>query len=520
MDELETKIGFKPKKQKAIIKVLGVGGGGSNAVNNMFKQGIEGVDFVVCNTDLQALQRSPVPVKVQLGSSGLGAGADPEVARIAAEDSLNKIKEVVDEETEMLFITAGMGGGTGTGAAPVIARYARELKLLSVGIVTLPFRFEGRRKRQRAELGIEELRKYVDALLVISNDKLSDIYGNLSLSNAFEHVDSVLTKAAKGIAELITVHGYVNVDFQDVRTVMRDSGKAIMGSAVADGEDRAIKAIENAMVSPLLNDNDITGAKYILLYITTSEEKDITLDEVMKVTDYINEKCGKEAEVIWGRGFDEAMSNKVGITIIATGFSNSETTKSKTLPKENKKVHRLDENIEKTKVKRVTEKPIDDTQPADTVLLSEKKTPTTKENLKMKKKSKEEEKSLFDDPPTDIVTGFKPSAGNNIVHQLEEENDIPENSKNKLKIYFDEEEKNDFEQKSKRRISELIKLSKLKKKSLTELENEPAYIRRKVQLSEPKYSSDENTSKLSLGKDSNNNIILKSDNTYLHDSID
>jgi cell division protein FtsZ len=284
---MENMIKFTPKQKTSIIKVIGVGGGGSNAVNYMFKQGIEGVDFVVCNTDMQALSASPVPVKVQLGESGLGAGAIPEVAEQAALDSLDKIKAVLDEDTEMVFITAGMGGGTGTGAAPVIAKFAREMGFLTVGIVTLPFHFEGRRKMLKAKQGIEEIRKYVDTLLVISNDKLRGLYGDLGLGNAFAHADNVLATAAKGIAELITVHGYVNVDFNDVKTVMKDSGKAIMGSAVMEGEDRALKAIEGAMNSPLLNDNNIYGAKNILLYITAGEG-DITMDEISVITDYIS----------------------------------------------------------------------------------------------------------------------------------------------------------------------------------------------------------------------------------------
>ena len=317
---MKNKIEFNTKKQPSIIKVIGVGGGGGNAVNHMFAQGIEGVDFVVCNTDMQALAASPVPVKVQLGSSGLGAGAIPKVAEKAAIDSLDKLKAVLDSETQMIFITAGMGGGTGTGAAPVIAKFAREQGLLSVAIVTLPFHFEGRRKMLKAEQGITELRKYVDTLLVISNDKLREQYGDLGLGNAFARADDVLTTAAKGIAELITVHGYVNVDFEDVKTVMKDSGKAIMGSAVSAGEDRAYKAIEEAMRSPLLNDNDVSGAKNILLYISTGNS-DVTMDEITVITDYISDRCGdNETDVIWGRGIDEQMGDNLSVTIIATGF--------------------------------------------------------------------------------------------------------------------------------------------------------------------------------------------------------
>ena len=314
-------ITFQPKQHPSIIKVLGVGGGGSNAVNHMFKQGITGVDFAVCNTDVQALESSPVPIKIEIGNKGgLGAGADPEVGKAAAEDSIEKLKELLGEDsTQMLFITAGMGGGTGTGAAPIIAKLAREMEVLTVGIVTLPFGFEGRKRKQQAELGINEIKKYVDALLVISNDKLREQFGNLVLGEAFAQADNVLANAAKGIAELITVTGYVNVDFEDVRTVIKDSGKAIMGSAQAEGQDRAGKAIEEAMNSPLLNDNEIAGATNILLYITTGEE-DITMDEITEITDYVQKESGNEAETIWGVGKDESLENNIGITIIATGF--------------------------------------------------------------------------------------------------------------------------------------------------------------------------------------------------------
>ena len=250
-------ITFEPKQRPSYIKVLGVGGGGSNAVNHMFKLGIKDVDFVICNTDVQALESSPVPVKIELGTTGLGAGSKPEVGQLAAEESIEKIKEVLSGDTQMLFITAGMGGGTGTGAAPVIARVAREMGILTVGIVTIPFSWEGRKRKQQAEEGIQEIREHVDTLLVISNDKLREQFGNMSINDAFAQADNVLTSAAKGIAELITVTGYINIDFQDVKTVIENSGKAIMGSATAEGEGRALMAIEEAMSSPLLDDNDI-----------------------------------------------------------------------------------------------------------------------------------------------------------------------------------------------------------------------------------------------------------------------
>jgi cell division protein FtsZ len=312
-----------PKNQSNIIKVIGVGGGGSNAVTHMFHQGIKGVDFVLCNTDSQALETSAVPNKVHLGKRQLGAGNIPAVGREAAIETTEEIRELLEPHTKMLFITAGMGGGTGTGAAPVVAKIARELDILTVGIVTLPFSFEGKKRRQQAIEGIEELRRHVDTLLIISNDKLREEYGNMRLTEAFKKADDVLTIASKGIAEIITVTGYINVDFEDVKTVMKNSGKAIMGSAIASGENRAIKAIEEAMRSPLLNDSNISGAKNILLYITSGEEE-ISLDEVHEITDYIQHICGNTAEVIWGNGVDNTLENNIALTIIATGFENEE----------------------------------------------------------------------------------------------------------------------------------------------------------------------------------------------------
>lgn len=318
-----------PKESSSIIKVIGVGGGGSNAVNHMYKQGIRGVDFVVCNTDQQALDMSPVPKKIALGSSlteGRGAGAQAEVGRNAAIENLDDIKEVLTNQTKMVFITAGMGGGTGTGAAPVIAEAARELGILTVGIVTIPFGFEGKKRKLQATLGLEELKKHVDTVLIISNDKLRDMYGNLKLSEAFGQADDVLSIAAKGIAEIITVEGYVNVDFEDVRTVMTNSGVAIMGSATTSGEDRAIKAVEQALASPLLNDNNIFGASNILLYISSGREE-VTMDEVAEITDYIQEEAGMDADVIWGNGTDEEMDDKLTLTVIATGFTGEKLEK-------------------------------------------------------------------------------------------------------------------------------------------------------------------------------------------------
>jgi cell division protein FtsZ len=321
------------KERPSIIKVIGVGGGGSNAVNHMYKLGIKGVEFIVSNTDEQALEMSPVPLKIQLGKSltdGRGAGSIPEVGRNSALENLDEIKKILSNHTKMLFITAGMGGGTGTGAAPVIAKIAREMNILTVAIVTIPFQFEGKKRSKQAAEGIEELKKYVDTLLIISNDKLREIHGNLKIGEAFAHADNILAVAAKSIAEIISKTLHINVDFADVQTVMKDSGVAIMGSAVAEGANRAITAVENALHSPLLNDNDIEGARYILLNITSGNEE-ITMDEMGQINEYVQNKAGQTADIILGMGHDESLGDKISVTIIATGFK-TKTEKSKDKP--------------------------------------------------------------------------------------------------------------------------------------------------------------------------------------------
>lgn len=311
-----------PKNQSSIIKVIGVGGGGCNAVKHMYEQGIKGVDFIVCNTDAQSLDINPVPNKIQIGLKGLGAGSVPSVGRESALENIDKLKKAIENNTEMVFITAGMGGGTGTGAAPVIAQIANEMGILTVGIVTIPFGFEGRKRRQYAEEGIKELKDNVDALLIICNDKLRELYGNLKMTEAFGKADDILTTAAKSIAELITCVGGINVDLEDVKTVMKNSGVAIMGSGFAEGENRAMNAVEIALNSPLLNDNNITGAKDILLYISFGEDE-ITMDEVMEISDYVIAEAGAEVNVIWGYGQDASLGNNISVTLIATGFETS-----------------------------------------------------------------------------------------------------------------------------------------------------------------------------------------------------
>lgn len=311
-----------PKNQSNVIKVIGVGGGGSNAINHMFKQGIKGVDFIVCNTDSQALQNSSVPNKIQLGmnlTEGLGAGANPDVGQQSAIESIADIEKMLDRGTKMVFITAGMGGGTGTGAAPVIAQLAKEREILTVGIVTIPFQFEGKVRQEQALLGIEKLRKQVDSLIVINNNKLREVYGNLGFKAGFSKADEVLATASRGIAEVITHHYTQNIDLRDAKTVLSNSGTAIMGSSVAAGENRAKEAIVSALDSPLLNDNKITGAKNVLLLIV-SGSNEITLDEIGEINDHIQVEAGHNANIIMGVGEDETLGDAIAVTIIATGF--------------------------------------------------------------------------------------------------------------------------------------------------------------------------------------------------------
>lgn len=323
-----------PAHHKSIIKVIGVGGGGSNAVNHMFNSGIRDVEFVVCNTDSQALQSSPVVNKLQIGidlTSGLGAGANPEKGRNAAIESKEDIKEMFGD-TKMVFITAGMGGGTGTGAAPVIAQVAKELDILTVGIVTAPFGFEGRKKMNQANEGIRLLKENCDTVLVVLNDKIKEIFGNLAIREAFAQADNVLTTAAKGIAEIITVPGYVNVDFEDVKTVMKSAGAAVMGSAHTSGESRARRAAEMALNSPLLNNQNVHGAEKILLSIMSGEEAELQMDELADITDYMQEFAGDDAEVIFGHGIDTTLGENIRVTVIATGFASDEEMQIKVKP--------------------------------------------------------------------------------------------------------------------------------------------------------------------------------------------
>ena len=340
-----------PKNQSNVIKVIGVGGGGSNAINHMFEAGINGVDFVICNTDSQALENSTVPNKIQLGMSlteGLGAGANPDVGEQSAIESFEEIKTMLGTNTKMVFITAGMGGGTGTGAAPIIARMAKELDVLTVGIVTVPFQFEGKMRNEQAQIGVEKLRKEVDSLIVINNNKLREVYGNLGFKAGFAKADEVLATAAKGIAEVITHHYMQNIDLRDAKTVLSNSGSAIMGSATASGANRANEAIFKALDSPLLNDNKITGAKNVLLLIISGTEE-ITIDEIGEINEHIQSEAGNGANIIMGVGEDESLGGDVAVTIIATGFEADQ--QDDIINTEAKKIiHALEENQKATQV--------------------------------------------------------------------------------------------------------------------------------------------------------------------------
>lgn len=533
----------------SIIKVIGVGGGGSNAVNHMYLQGIAGVDFIVCNTDCQALDLSPVPHKIQLGpnlTEGRGAGMIPEVGMNAAMENIQEIRELLSKDTKMVFVTAGMGGGTGTGAAPVIAQVAKDLGILTVGIVTVPFNFEGRKRRQQAEEGLERMRQNVDTLLIINNERLREFGKNMSLSEAFSHADDVLTVAAKGIAEVISVTGAINVDFNDVNTVMRNSGHAIMGSASAAGEDRAVVAVKNALNSPLLYDNDINGARYVLLNISYGD-REVMMDEITDITDYIQEAAGSTADVIWGHGHDASLGDQLSLTIIATGFSSSPLTGFEKGPErtvvvlEEEKKQEITaplsspfESIATTPVANVTEEPFmkqveaplsNPFQTVETPIDAVAASPKTTFNLY---DEQEEVVSaaqtsmsweVFDVQaeaitPTPAAPAFEQEV---VKHVLEDDSQMRVELEMPRRILSPEEQ----QRKNQERVSRIQEFtSKLKKPDgLLEFENEPAFVRRNIQLQQQSPSSQEEISRFGIGKDANGNSTLRSNN-FLHDNVD
>ncbi|MCP4553243.1 MAG: cell division protein FtsZ [Bacteroidetes bacterium] len=535
-----------PKNQSSIIKVIGVGGGGSNAVTHMFNQGIRGVDFAICNTDAQAMEISPIPTKIQLGTIGLGAGSIPSVGKESAIENIEDIKALLEINTKMLFITAGMGGGTGTGAAPVIAEVAKKLGILTVGIVTIPFSFEGRKRKIQAEQGIIELRAQVDTLLVVCNDKLRELHGDLKLSQAFSKADDILTTAAKGIAEVVTVTGYINVDFKDVKTVMENSGKAIMGSAASEGENRAIEAVKKALASPLLDDSEIVGAGNILLYIASGVEE-VSMDEVTEITEHIQSEAGRNAEIIWGNGTDESLGNKISVTIIATGFDSRSRAE---IENANKIIHQLDDPIAQADnilKKEQQDEPIEnlptenkvDEESLDEISIIEKnsfkpeveecqkKEPLEKENRIVEFDLKPPTKDLIEDPQinTPLKTEITEPTLIRRVKQTEkiDEECEPDSDHGHSSVSTDNPNISEVEKRSKDRIKKLKNLSvKLKSpEEIERLEKEPAYQRKRVELSDPNPSSESVISKFSLSEpDEDESSTLKQNNSFLHDNVD
>lgn len=541
-----------PKETSSIIKVIGVGGGGSNAVNHMYGQGIIGVDFIVCNTDRQALDISPVPYKIQLGPSlteGRGAGAIPEIGMNAAIENIEEIKELLSKNTKMVFVTAGLGGGTGTGAAPVIAQVAKDMGILTVGIVTVPFNFEGRKRRQQAEEGMSKMRENVDTLLVINNERLREITGNLTIGNAFSQADNVLTTAAKGIAEVIAVTGAINVDFNDVRTVMKDSGVAIMGSAAAEGESRAVTAVSEALNSPLLNDNDIRGARHVLLNITYGD-KEVLMDEITEITDYIQDEAGSTADVIWGHGYDASLGDKLSVTIIATGFQSHPITGFE--KPEEKKVTPLEDEPRKeivaplntpTQTKRVTldleeeqtpflkaEQPVNQViepiqpvaeRPASTVNLYEQPQAPVQQP-----KVENTNQINWDIQPTVTptprveerpVTRTETTTSRQVFN-LEDDlaSKVNQNNVNERETLSPEE----HQRRAQERMSKIVEYtSKLKKaEGIIEFENEPAYMRRNIQLDNTKPSTEDNLGRYGVAQNGNGSSLRN--NNFLHDNVD
>ncbi|MDG4714790.1 cell division protein FtsZ [Winogradskyella marincola] len=627
-----------PKNQSNVIKVIGVGGGGSNAINHMFQQGIKGVDFVICNTDAQALQSSGVPNKIQLGvnlTEGLGAGANPDVGEQAAVESIEDIRRMLDTNTKMVFITAGMGGGTGTGAAPVIAKMSKELDVLTVGIVTMPFQFEGKMRNEQAQRGIEKLREHVDSLIVINNNKLREVYGNLGFKAGFSKADEVLSTASRGIAEVITHHYTQNIDLRDAKTVLSNSGTAIMGSATASGQTRAQEAIMKALDSPLLNDNKITGAKNVLLLIVSGSQE-ITIDEIGEINDHIQNEAGHGANIIMGVGEDESLQESIAVTIIATGFdidqqneiSNTETKKV---------IHALEEEV----IEEVSTK---EKEPAiitpDIVLEEKKEDPVVRHTLLDESETEtstghnmdlipttdllrnmdvvynevlDTKSELNVEPEEFIITPIETKTEKPIVEEREEQItltfDLPLTSKEpeqveepdsgeelmffsldedvkdikvnepveiisvtevneegekryaledvdtfdasiKAKVETEVKEEIVFEKKvlqveetqeaseeeidpMNSPISDLIKARaderrkhmkdfnyKFNTAKIDEIEREPAYKRQGVNLEDAQHSSETNTSRLSVGTDDNDDIQLRSNNSFLHDNVD
>lgn len=514
-----------PKNQSSIIKVIGVGGGGGNAVNYMYSLGIEEVDFIVCNTDSQALQKSEVPNKIQLGphlTQGLGAGANPDIGRQAGEESIEEISRILEVNTKMAFVTAGMGGGTGTGAAPIIASVCRSLGILTVGIVTTPFTYEGSRRMRQAHAGISEMKNHVDTILIISNDKLRQQYGDLPFSQAFAKADNVLATAAKCITDLITGSGSVNLDFNDVQTVMKNGGVAILGSAYANGENRATQAVEEALSSPLLNDSEIKGAKWILLNITSAAgEHEHTLDELEIIQAYVQKEAGNNCDIILGMGHDDNLGENIAVTVIATGFQHNEII---TVPEEEvndepeKVILTLDtdsNNPEEKKEKEVPQPEVDAMAPK--LVLSEQQAP---------KPEPKDQNNVFElniEPattPKEAVTHNHSDlfAGSNAQAQPQQSR-VQQNNQSNLISEREAEEKRRFEEQKKAledRAAQLRKMSFNMNADMNDVENIPAYQRRNADVvEEAAKSNNENSSLSGLSVDDKSHMTFNSKNKYL-----
>ena len=551
MSALDLGIDFEmPKNQSSQIKVMGIGGGGSNAVNYMFEHGIKGVDFVICNTDVQALEASPVPIKIQLGidlTEGLGAGSNPDIGRRAAEESADRITELLDANTKMLFITAGMGGGTGTGAAPVIAEIAREKGILTVGVVTIPFSTEGGYRKQYADEGIAELKKYVDTLLVINNEKLIEVYGDLTFTAAFAKANEVLNTATKGIAEIISQHLLVNIDLNDARNVLQNSGTAVMGQAKVEGENRAIEAVIEALDSPLLNDNDITGAQQVLLKIVTGGgEGEIKMSELAKIKNKIQEAAGRNVNIIEGIGIDPELGMAISVTVIATGFEQRKKPKGLTTVELNDDNFDVIADIElEDEVKIATSDTFKSSQ--QTLLLDDEidfEFPETETSETATKEVIESvvvadnasQKIVFDlgndygdasdiEESADalissIILDEDPMAPQQIValdlgDELEEEPTLNTFSSTQVTSELMKIESREREERL-RNISMQLRTPS----GLTSLEEIPAYQRNNIKISEPTHSSESEVSIYTLTNGNSNIIELKQNNSFLHDNVD
>ncbi|MGY8987399.1 MAG: cell division protein FtsZ [Flavobacteriales bacterium] len=549
MSEKDNIIDFNlPKNKSSVIKVIGIGGGGGNAINYMYKNGIAGVDFVICNTDTQALEASDIPVKIQLGESltgGLGAGSNPETGKQAALESIDKINELLDANTEMLFITAGMGGGTGTGAAPVVAQAARDKGILTVGVVTVPFHTEGGRRKEHAKNGLEELRNNVDTLLIIDNEKLIEVYGDLTLKRAFGKANEVLNTATKGIAEVISQYLDINIDLNDARLVLENSGTAIMGQAISEGENRAIDAVKQALDSPLLNDNDIRGSKHVLLKIVTGEEDDeISMNELKIINNAIQQAAGSDVNIILGAGTDSELGNQLSITVIATGFKVKEEPKDIYIgigegnleSLNNKKIEQAPEAITED-FSQQSMFDFDKQDYKDTIDYIEENQETELEDeeglLDFEVTDIEEENNVvgfdLDEPSEKIVLNLE----DDVEESVSEEIVIEDEFVNKIEEVEEKEMENpdlqiNPQQTQKNEITSRKREEKLKNISnilrtpsgLTNLIDEPAYKRNGIDLEEVPHSSESEISRHTLSLGDDNSVQIKPNNSFLHDNVD